>query len=258
MNELAHTFPGLIAIATIMVVIWFVSVFLRNVGVVDMFWGVIIATAGLSYWLPLTEPTTRANLVVLLAALWALRLFVHLFRRGRDGHEDRRYAAMRRKHDPVFWLKSLYLVFGLQALIAWVISWPLYGAIVGAAPLGVLDYIGAAVFVLGFGCELLADLQLENFLASRERSDEVMRHGLWRFSRHPNYFGEACLWWGFWLLAAGAGAWWTIISPLIMTFLLVRVSGVRMLEATIVERRPAYADYIRDTSAFLPLPPKRG
>jgi steroid 5-alpha reductase family enzyme len=163
---------------------------------------------------------------------------------------------MRRRHDPGFWLKSLYLVFALQAVLAWIISLPLFGAMHGDAPLGLLDYLGAAVFLFGLLWESLADFQLARFLRTRTSQDAVLDSGVWRYSRHPNYFGEFALWWGLWLLAVAGGAWWTIISPLLLSFLLLKVSGVAMLEKDIAERRPAYRDYIRKTSAFFPRLPR--
>jgi len=146
----------------------------------------------------------------------------------------------------------------LQGVIAWIVSLPLLIAIGGAAPLGTLDYLGIGLWAVGMLFEAGGDFQLARFKADPANRGKVMDRGLWRFTRHPNYFGNACIWWGFGLMAVAAGAWWALLSPLVMTFLLLKVSGVSLLEQDIGERRPAYADYIARTSAFLPLPPKRG
>ena len=255
MIDISALVVGLVAITVTMIVLWFFSVFLRNVSIVDLFWGPVIALAGYFYFLPLTSPSPRASLVLILVTVWALRLGIYLFGRNRGKREDRRYAAMRKRNDPAFWFKSLYLVFLLQAFLAWVVSFPVYGAMQGDVPLGVIDYAGVALFLFGLIWESLADWQLAHFLKNKTNRDSVLDTGVWRYSRHPNYFGEFCLWWGLWLLAVAAGAEWTIVGPLLLSFFLLRISGVAMLEKDISERRPAYQEYIRKTSAFFPRPP---
>lgn len=148
-------------------------------------------------------------------------------------------------------------MFGLQAGLAWLISLPLYAAIASPVPLGWLDALGVSLVLAGIGIETLADLQLTRFRRDPANRGRVLDRGLWRYSRHPNYFGEACVWWGFGLLALAAGAVWALVSPALMTFLLLRVSGVVLLERDIAERRPAYRDYIARTSAFIPWPPRQ-
>jgi steroid 5-alpha reductase family enzyme len=162
---------------------------------------------------------------------------------------------MRADNEPGFWLKSLYMVFGVQAILAWMISLPLLGAVLGASPLGWLDYLAVALWLVGFAFEAIGDQQLTRFKADPANRGKVLDRGLWRYSRHPNYFGEACIWWSFYLFALAAGAWWTILGPVLMTYLLLRVSGVTLAEQELVERQPAYCDYIRRTNAFFPGPP---
>lgn len=247
--------PGLYAIVALMVVLWLISIPLRNVAIIDLFWGVAVATGGTVYWAQLAEPGPRANLVMLLAWLWAIRLFVYLFLRNKGKPEDRRYVEMRNKRSG-FAFKSLYIVFLLQAVLAWIIGLPLYGAAVGEQALNGFDALATALFAFGLIWESLADWQLARFLRTRENNDAVMDKGVWRYSRHPNYFGEFVLWWALWLLAASAGYWWTIVGPLLLSFFLLKVSGVSLLEKDISQRRPAYQDYVRRTSAFIPMPPK--
>ena len=136
--------------------------------------------------------------------------------------------------------------------MAWIISLPLAAAISGQSAIGFLDYAAIALFMVGFVFEAMGDLQLSRFRRNPENAGKVLDQGLWRYTRHPNYFGNFTIWWGFYLFALSAGAWWTIVSPLLMTFLLLRVSGVALLEKDIGSRRPQYQQYIRQTNAFFP------
>ncbi len=213
---------------------------------------VIAAFSYASSTMPL-EP--RAQLVLVLVTVWGLRLAIYLGRRNFGHEEDRRYQKIRRRNEPGFAWKSLYLVFGLQAVLAWVISLPLLGAIAGdASPLGWLDYAGAALCLVGLYFEAVGDWQLTRFKANPANAGQVMDQGLWGLTRHPNYFGDFCVWWGFGLLALAAGAWWSLVGPALMSVLLLRVSGVTLLERDIGKRRPGYAEYIRRTNAFFPGP----
>jgi steroid 5-alpha reductase family enzyme len=234
---------------------WLLCTMRSNVGLIDIFWPLFLLLAALCAWLPLAKPAPRADLVLLLVSIWALRLALHLLLRNWDAPEDRRYRAIRARNEPGFVWKSLYLVFGLQALLAFLVSAPLHEAADAAGPaLGALDVIGVVLVVGGILIEATADRQLSAFIARGDTRGKVLDRGLWRYSRHPNYFGEFCVWWGFFCLAAATGAWWTIISPLLMSLLLLRVSGVLLLEKDIGERRPGYAEYIARTNAFFPGP----
>ncbi|HEY1090869.1 MAG TPA: DUF1295 domain-containing protein, partial [Burkholderiaceae bacterium] len=195
--------------------------------------------------------------------LWALRLALYIGLRNWGHGEDRRYRDMRARNQPYFGLKSLYLVFGLQAVLAWVVGWPLLVALVGPEArrsFEVLDVIGALLAAGGLLIETIADAQLARFRRDPAHADAVMDRGLWAWSRHPNYFGEACIWWGLGLMALAAQGWsgaWSLVSPVMMTLLLLKVSGVSLLEQDIGERRPAYRDYRVRTNAFFPWPPRR-
>jgi steroid 5-alpha reductase family enzyme len=237
---------------------WLVSLARRDVSIVDSLWGPMIALAPWAYLAATTQPGPRATLVLALASAWALRLALHITWRNRGHGEDRRYQAIRARNEPHFAYKSLYLVFGLQAVLAWIVALPLMAALDSGQPLGVLDFLGAGLWLSALVFEAVADWQLARFKADPANLGHVMDRGLWAWSRHPNYFGECLAWWGAWLVAVGAGAAWTVVSPLLMTLLLLRVSGVALLEKDLVERRPAYRDYVARTSAFVPWPPKRG
>lgn len=253
---LSHWLAALPAIAGLSLVAWATATARRNVGLVDIFWPLFFLAAAAAYAVSGAVGEPRGWLAIALVTAWALRLSGYLAARNWNAPEDRRYRAIRERNEPGFAWKSLYLVFGLQALLAWLISAPLAPAIRAAGPLGVVDAIGGALAVFGIAYEAAADRQLARFLAQPGNSGRVMDRGLWRYSRHPNYFGEFCVWWGLYLLTAGAGGAWTVFSPLLITFLLLRVSGVSLLEKDIRERRPGYREYVRRTNAFFPGPPR--
>ena len=245
---------GLATTAGLMFVAWLLSLALRNVGIVDVFWGLAIAGAGGTWLLLQADAGPRGALALLLAVLWAARLALHILWRNWGKPEDRRYRVIRARNEPNFSFKSLYLVFALQALLAWLVAMPLLGtALSGARPLGPFDLIGALLWFAGL-LQATADVQLARFQQRPDADRAVMNRGVWRYSRHPNYFGEFLMWWGIWVIAAAGGAWWTIFGPLLISFFLLKVSGVALTEKDIASRRPEYQDYIRRTSAFVPLP----
>jgi len=241
-----------------MLLLWAASVRLRDASFVDPFWGPGFAAVAWTS-VAVAGPSPRGLLLALLASAWGLRLGVHLGLRNRGRAEDRRYAAMRAAHGRRFWWVSLFTVFLLQAALLWAVSLPLQaGAALGqASALGALDLAGAAVALTGLAFEAIGDAQLARFIADPASRGRVMDRGLWAWTRHPNYFGDALTWWGLCLVALGSGAWWALLGPALMTVLLLRVSGVTLLEATIGERRPGYAAYAARTSAFIPWPPGR-
>ena len=243
------------AIAGLAVATWLASLKKGDVSIVDGLWPVFIWVGGLVY-LCRAPPTPRGWTAMALLTIWALRLCIHITVRNHGEPEDRRYRKIRANNQPNFEWKSLYIVFLLQALLAWIVALPLM-ATRGASNLGWLDAIAIALAVSGILFEALADRQLARFKAGNDTGDRVLDTGLWRYSRHPNYFGECCAWWGFGLLGLAAGAWWSLASPILMTVLLLKVSGVTLLEVDIGERRPGYARYVRETSAFVPRRPKR-
>jgi len=230
---------------------WLVSLWRRDVSIVDAMWPVFIASAGFLY-AAMARPLGAAGIAALaLLAGWAVRLCVHITIRNHGQPEDRRYQKIRANNQPNFAFKSLYIVFGFQALLAWIVALP-FLAIVKLQDFGVLSLLGTVIAASGIVFEAVADAQLERFRKNPANHGRVLDTGLWRYSRHPNYFGECCVWWGFGVTALATGAWWAIASPLVMTLLLLKVSGVTLLEKDIGERRPEYARYVREVNAFVP------
>lgn len=255
MEDLDVALAGLAVVAAAMTALWLLSLKLEDASIVDPFWAPGFFLACVTYVALSPERTPRSWLVIALVGLWAVRLGTHLLRRNLASGEDPRYRAMRASHGERFGVVSLFTVFWLQAVLLWIVSAPLFAAATSPAALGVLDLLGAMVMLTGTLLEAVADRQLRAFRADSSNRGRVLDSGLWRYSRHPNYFGNAVLWWGAWLVAVGAGGAWTVFGPVLMTFLLLKVSGVALLERDIEERRPGYAEYVRRTSAFVPWPP---
>ena len=235
---------------------WLLSVAKHDASIVDSVWSLLILLGAVVYAIALPQTGPRTFGVLLLAALWAIRLAGYITWRNWGEPEDRRYQEIRARNQPHFERKSWYLVFGMQAVLAWLVSFSLLASLAGLTPWGWLDAVGVAVMVFGLVFETVGDAQLAAFKSDAGNRGRVMNAGLWRYTRHPNYFGEFCVWWGFYLIALSAGGWWALVSPLLMSVLLLKVSGVTLLEKDIAERRPAYRDYIARTNAFFPGPPK--
>ena len=252
-------FPMLTAIPYLVglaLIAWFISLKTMNAAVVDAFWPLFLSTATLIYVLEAPQITPAAWLVLALVGLWATRLFVHVTTRSWGETEDQRYAEIRARWGSKFALKSLLGIFGLQAALAWLISSSLFVAISPTPNLTPVHLVAASIWLFGLIFETVADIQLRRFKTSNT-PDAVLDTGLWRYCRHPNYFGECCVWWSAYLLALPSGGWWTILSPLIMTYCLLHFTGIHRMETGISQRRPDYARYIRRTSKFIPLPPRK-
>lgn len=252
---------ALAAASLAMTVVWAVHLGDEDASIVDPLWGPAIVLVGLAHALAAGAALQGPRLLLLLcAAAWAARLGWHLARRHAQVGEDRRYRRMREARGDRWWWQSFLVVFQLQAALAWIVALPLMVGLTGGGALGPLGLLGFAVFAAGFGFEAVADGQLARFRARPESAGRVLDTGLWRVSRHPNYFGEALLWWGLGLVAldlgAGAAAWWALLGPAALTFLLLKVSGVALTEADIADRRPEYREYVRRTPAFLPGRPR--
>ena len=249
------------AIAALMLGTWLLSVRLGDVSIVDIAWGLgFVLVAWLAFALG-DGPFERRLLVAVLVTIWGLRLSGYMLWRKRGEGEDFRYGEMRERHGARFPLVSLFSVFLFQGLGLWAVSLPLQAAasLPGPDELVALDIAGVVVWSIGMGFEAGGDLQLTRFRADPANRGKVMDQGLWRYTRHPNYFGDFCVWCGIFLIALAAeGAWWTVVGPLTMALVLRRIFGVPLMEAHLVSRKPGYADYMRRTSAFFPCPPRPG
>lgn len=239
--------------------VWLLSLALRDVSIVDIFWGIgFVLVAVVSLACAKSQPP-RAGLMVTLTLVWGLRLAGYLGWRKFGKPEDYRYRALRESYGSSFWIISLFLVFGLQAGLIWLISWPLQVAPFGSGGWNGWDIAGVLLWTIGFLLEAVGDFQMARFKADPANKGKLFSGGLWRYTRHPNYFGDFLVWWGLTLLAfAGGAPWWIIISPLTISFLLIRVSGVTLLEKSLQSRTPGYEEYMRRTSSFFPWPPKNG
>jgi len=236
-------------------VMWLLSLWRRNAAVADVFWP--LGFIGVAWFTQmLTENHFRSILLLVLVTIWAGRLALHLGLRMRGKGEDFRYRAMRDKHGRRFGLVSFFTVFLLQGGILWVVSLPLQAGIHIQGQWQVPMYIGIVVWGVGFAFESIGDWQLSRFRRIASNRGKVLDTGLWRLTRHPNYFGDCLVWWGLFLVACSPGTWWTVVAPIIMTVLLVRVSGVTLLESALTSRIDGYREYVDRTSAFWPRTPR--
>ena len=249
---------GLGTILTALTLVWMLSVRLRDASVADVCWGLGFVLLAWLYCFLSPALTPRSWLVAALITLWGARLSLHIFRRHHGKGEDPRYQAMRASHGRAFWWRSLFTVFWLQGAILWFVALPLLVAVRAAPPaLTAGDGLGIVLFAVGFGFEVVGDHQLARFKAEPANRGKVLESGLWRYTRHPNYFGDATLWWGMYVVAASTpGGWLTVLSPSLMTLLLMRVSGVTLLEDSLKATKPGYRAYITRTSAFFPWFPR--
>ena len=243
----------------VMTLLWVVSLILKNSSIVDIFWGAgFVVVVWITFALTPQGYDLRKWLISLLVTVWGLRLTLHILIRNWGKPEDFRYQKWREENGKSWWWRSFFQVFMLQGIIMWIVSTPLLAAQISPTParLGVLDILGILLWGFGFYFEAAGDAQLTRFKSDPANKGKVMNRGVWQYTRHPNYFGDSAQWWGFYLIAASAGGWWTVFSPILMTLLLVRVSGVALLEKT-MEKRPGYLEYKARTSAFIPWFPRR-
>lgn len=247
------------AVFVMVTALWAVSVAVKDTSIVDIFWGSgFVVVAWVSFLVADGSGSYRL-LLAILTSLWGLRLTAHLANRNLGHGEDYRYASMRKRHGSKWPLRSLWAVFWVQGALMWVVSLPVQGgAQLGTGSPGWLAWAGVAVWAVGLFFETVGDLQLSRFIADPDNRGKVMDRGLWRYTRHPNYFGDFSVWWGIWLVALSAGAWWSAVGPLVMSVLLIKVSGAGLLEKSLSKRREGYEEYVARTSGFFPLPPRRG
>ncbi len=250
---------GLGVILTLMTLLWLVSLRMKNSSIVDIFWGTGFVIATWLYFVLTPDGYwVRKLLISGLTTIWGLRLSIHILRRNLGKPEDFRYQKWRNEAGKSWGWKSLFKVFLLQGVLMWIISAPLLVAQYNRYPsaLTILDVLGILLWLVGFFFEAVGDMQLAQFKSKPENKGKVMARGVWRYTRHPNYFGDSAQWWGYFLIAAATDNWWSIFSPILMTLFLLRVSGVALLEKT-MESRPGYKEYIETTSAFVPWFPRK-
>jgi steroid 5-alpha reductase family enzyme len=239
-------------IAGLMLTVWLISLPLRDVSIVDIFWGLgFVLVAWVTYLAGAVSE--RGLLLPVLTTVWGLRLSGYLAWRKLGKPEDFRYRDMRDHHPRSFPIRSLLTIFALQGILMWIIALPLQTVNSSGTPFVALTLIGVLLWVAGLLFESIGDWQLARFKSDATNDGRVMDRGLWRYTRHPNYFGDFLVWWGFYLLAlASGGPWWSVVGPLIMSVLLMRVSGVTLLEQSLKNRKAGYAEYVARTNAFFP------
>lgn len=245
--------------------LWLVSVRIGDVSFIDCFWGAGMAIMAITSFSQLPDPGRLSVLLLAMTAVWGFRLGIHLFRRWRAEGEDQRYAKILRKDREKgrFAFAALTKIWLGQAVLLFLVSSPAQAGILRSGqdlPISWLVWAGFSLWCVGMVFEVVGDWQLSRFKADPSNKGEVMDRGLWRYTRHPNYFGDACVWWGIWLAAASTGwdvALWTVAGPIFLTFTLTRWSGAPLLEGGMKKRRPGYAEYIERTSGFVPMSPKK-
>ena len=249
---------GVAAVASLMFATWLLSVRLVNASIVDIVWGLGFVVVAWVVRAAVHGDNARQWLLTVMVSVWGLRLSGYLFKRNHGNGEDFRYRAMRKRYGDRFPLVSLVTVFGLQGVLMWIVSLPVQLGQADRTPhVGAIAFVGIAVWCVGIFFEAVGDAQLARFKADPANAGIVMDRGLWRYTRHPNYFGDACVWWGIAIVAAetGSGAI-GLVGAVVMNVLLLKVSGVPMLERSLTKRRAGYAEYVRRTSGFIPRPPK--
>jgi steroid 5-alpha reductase family enzyme len=252
--------PAALSVFLFMTVIFLVALLIKDNSIVDIAWGIGFVIIAIATRITGGESSAVSTAVMLLVTIWGIRLAVHIAVRRRGEGEDFRYAKWRRDWGRWFVIRSFFQVFMLQGALMLIIAMPvIHVNAMSGYSIGLAGISGIVLWIVGFLFEAVGDWQLAAFKRDPGNSGKVMDTGLWRYTRHPNYFGESLIWWGIFLLAlATPGGWITAISPLLITFLLLKVSGVVMLEKALVDRRPGYKEYVQRTSAFIPWFPKAG
>ena len=247
-----------ITIVIIMVATWLISLVIKNASIVDIVWGLGFAITSWALALAIDGDSTRQALLAFMVGLWGVRLGSYLAKRNLGHGEDWRYKAMRKKKGAKFGLISLVTVFGLQGALMFIVSLPvMFGNSDSTPGVGPIAVVGVVVWAVWFLFESVGDWQLSRFKRDASNAGKVMQTGLWSLTRHPNYFGNALLWWGIGIVGAETGSGVIgFIGPVVMTFFLLKVSGVPMLERSLNKRREGYAEYAARTSMFIPRLPK--
>lgn len=252
-------FGGLAVIVTFMSFLWIVSVIKKNASIVDPFWGFLYVILAWFYYSQIPEHSLRSYIVLSLVTVWGMRLSIFLGIRNAGKGEDFRYQQFRKDYGPErYWWISYFQTFLLQGVLAWLVSAPLLGAQKGLnAEFGVIDIIALTIWIIGFIFEAGGDYQLTKFKSKPNNKGKLLTTGLWKYTRHPNYFGDGFQWIAFALFSVANQCYLPILSAILMNFLLLKVSGVKLLEKTLSKSKPGYEEYVRKTPAFFPWLPKK-
>jgi len=252
-------FLALAVIMAMMTILWLISILIKNASIVDLFWGFGFVLANALYYLETDGFEIRKSLLFVLVTIWGLRLSAYLAIRNLGKGEDFRYQKFRKDYgEHRYWWISFFQTFLLQGVLMWLISAPLLGAQFYADDkLGVLDFIGISIWIIAFVFEAGGDFQLKRFKSDPANKGKVLNTGFWHYTRHPNYFGDAAVWCGYGFICLSAGSFIPILGSILMTALIIKVSGVALLEKSLKETKSEYKEYIEKTSAFIPWLPKK-
>jgi len=259
--SLSHIYiQAVLVILIFMTALWIVSVVIKNVSIVDLFWGFGFVLINAFYFLKTDGFETRKFIMLALVSIWGLRLSAYLAWRNIGKGEDFRYKEFRKNYgENRYWWISYFQTFLLQGILMWLISAPLLGAQFYGQnnSLSIFDFSGIVFWIIGFSFETGGDFQLASFKADPSNKGKVLDKGFWRYTRHPNYFGDSSVWWGYGFICLASGSYLPILGSLLMTALIIKVSGVVLLEKSLKDQKPQYKEYIEKTSAFIPWFPKK-
>ena len=247
-------------ILILVTLLWIWSVFIKNVSIVDIFWGVGFVVVNTFYVFMSGELNARKIVILTLVCIWGFRLAIYLAIRNIGKGEDFRYQEFRQNYGPKrYWWFSYFQTFLLQGILIMIISLPLLGINYNNSNgnLQILDYLGIIIWLIGFTFETVGDFQLSNFKRDSKNKGKILHTGLWKYTRHPNYFGDSAVWWAYGIFSIAAGSYWQAIGAVIMTLIILKISGVSLLEKTLKETKPQYKEYIQKTSSFIPWFPKK-
>jgi steroid 5-alpha reductase family enzyme len=251
---------ALAVIMIFMTLLWIVSVIIKNVSIVDLFWGFGFVLTSSFYFLKSDGFFIRKIILMALVSIWGFRLSLYLAWRNYGKGEDFRYSNFRKNYgEKRYWWISFFQTFLLQGILMWLISAPLLGVQFYGhnKALNILDYIGIIFWITGILFEAGGDFQLAAFKANPANKGKVLDKGFWRYTRHPNYFGDSSVWWGYGFICLAAGSYLPALGSLLMTALIIKVSGVALLEKSLKEQKSHYKEYIEKTSSFIPWFPKK-
>lgn len=260
MNFLEIYLIGFGFVMVLMTLIWILSIRMKNASIVDPFWSIGFIVSGVIYFLYTEGFHIRKIIILSLLVIWGFRLAIYLGWRNIGKPEDYRYQQFRQDYGPDrYWWFSFFQVFLLQGFLLWLVSVPILTAMYFGdnSALGIFDYLGLLLWVIGFIFEAVGDYQLVRFKSNPENKGKLLTSGLWKYTRHPNYFGDACLWWGFGFFSISVGYYLPLLGPLLMSLLIIKVSGVAMLERTLKCTKPGYDEYVKRTNSFIPWFPKK-